>query len=184
MDEKLDRKVKEPSTNLAPDNFLSDLALKEQLTQTINTQKRIESIIEHLKRFKAKIKQEIDRNNTCFKSDLDKCAKENLELLEYYQTSIEKDFKCILSSDDLKEYFHENRDLSSLDLQTKETRLVLENKNKKNSTALNSTIPQIVRLENKIKCLQVFYEELKTEMTGKCEEMINGLDDCYVIYSK
>lgn len=184
MDEKLERKAQETNNKKsASADFLNDQELKEQLIVTVNTQRRIEYLIEHMKRFKAKFKKEIEGNHSCFKSDLDKCAKDNYELLEQYQTSIEKDFKSILNSDDLKEFFYESRNVSALSSKGPETsRLVLENKNKKLS--LSSVKSKIAELENKMKFLELFYQEQKKEMADKCESMINGLDDCYVIYTK
>lgn len=184
MDEKLERKGQESNDKKSTSaDFLNDQELKEQLIVTVNTQRRVEYLIDHMKRFKAKFKKEIDGNNSCFKSNLDKCAKDNYDLLEQYQTSIERDFKSILNSDDLKEFFYESRDVSAPNLNGPETsRLVLENKSQ--NLSLPSVKSKIAELENKMKFLELFYQEQKEEMADKCETIISGLDDCYVIYTK
>ena len=164
----------------------SDL-IKEQLSSALESETKLEETIQHMKTFKEKLKK--DFVSSCSEQELKQHS--NMELLQKYQEEIENDLKLLLNSDNLNEYFlnaHvvDNSELAALF----EQRLILENKeatksgkNKKTSQS-NDIASKIAELENKYNFLNTIYEKRRIDMSGKCEKLINEIQECFVVYSK
>lgn len=190
MESVVDEKLENSNEN--PDCLLNNMSSEEE--QNINTlieKKNVESLLNHLKMYTKAVKQQILNEN--IDEQFANVSLENNEILRKFQEDLEADFRKILTSENLSDYFSNSKHMV-ISLNSFEQRFVLKNKstekakNSFNQTKSSSTYPsqtiqaQITILENKIKFLNALYAENKKSTQFLIEKLINDLEDCYAIF--
>jgi len=173
IDEKLENLEKyEPSNIQSIPNDLFEID-EEQREKVLIEQLNLEKALTHLKTYTKLIKQKLLSQN--IEEQFANLSLKNSELLKKFQNDLELDFKKIISSENLCEYFDR-------------THSMLFNLNKTKSNQSYQAYPSetiqkhIVLLENKLSFLNCLYNENIKSTQLLIESLINELTDCYPIF--
>ena len=136
MESVVDEKLENSNEN--PDCLLSNMSSEEE--QNINTlieKKNVESLLNHLKMYTKAVKQQILNEN--IDEQFANVSLENNEILKKFQEDLEDDFKKILTSENLSDYFSNSKHMV-ISLNSFEQRFVLKNKStEKAKNSFNQT---------------------------------------------
>ena len=161
----------------------------EQTENVLIEKKNLEKALTHLKTYTKIIKQKLLSQN--IEEQFANLSLENSELLKKFQSDLELDFKKIISSENLSEYFESTKSML-FDLNSFERRLILNRTKEANKTKSNKTQhsaypsetiqKQIFLLENKFSFLDCLHNENAKSTQLLIESLINELTDCYPIF--
>jgi len=188
IDEKLENLEKyEPSNIQSIPNDLFEID-EEQREKVLIEQLNLEKALTHLKTYTKLIKQKILSQN--IEEQFANLSLKNSELLKKFQNDLELDFKKIISSENLCEYFDRTHSML-FNLNSFERRLILNRTKETNKTKSNQSYQaypsetiqkHIVLLENKLSFLNCLYNENIKSTQLLIESLINELTDCYPIF--
>jgi hypothetical protein len=188
IDEKLENLEKyEPSNIQSIPNDLFEID-EEQREKVLIEQLNLEKALTHLKTYTKLIKQKLLSQN--IEEQFANLSLKNSELLKKFQNDLELDFKKIISSENLCEYFDRTHSML-FNLNSFERRLILNRTKETNKTKSNQSYQaypsetiqkHIVLLENKLSFLNCLYNENIKSTQLLIESLINELTDCYPIF--
>lgn len=188
IDEKLENLEKyEPSNIQSIPNDLFEID-EEQREKVLIEHLNLEKALTHLKTYTKLIKQKLLSQN--IEEQFANLSLKNSELLKKFQNDLELDFKKIISSENLCEYFDRTHSML-FNLNSFERRLILNRTKETNKTKSNQSYQaypsetiqkHIVLLENKLSFLNCLYNENIKSTQLLIESLINELTDCYPIF--